>query len=145
MSRREQIIAELLERLVELTDPQQARGKTGDGEHLPLMPATYTSSVRETERLLRSLRDQRRRDWWHLSERYLRSTAATKDVPVRLKAKNGKTAYVLERRVVIVFHPAVEHDRVDAGIGWIADNWGQGYGAFTSSEPMLPRELQVAA
>lgn len=111
MSSRERVIVELLVRLPELVDPMQSRSGLGDGVALPLMPATYTASVREVERLLRVMRDDRssplirdaagvkviadgqpvsvRRLWWHVRGFYVdvdRSPVA----PQRVKVAKSK-------------------------------------------------------
>lgn len=56
LSKREEIIRTLLDRYNELVDPMQQRAGAGDGVALPLMPQTYTGSVRETERLVAEMR-----------------------------------------------------------------------------------------
>lgn len=58
MNRREEIISTLLDRYHELVDPSQPRDGSGDGVALPLMPATYTPTVREIERLIGDMRLQ---------------------------------------------------------------------------------------
>lgn len=84
-SRREQVIVDLLERYNDLIDP--VRAGNGDGiTGLLRMPPTYDDSVRELERLLVRMRDDRhhplltttsgdkvslRSCWWHLNRRYL--------------------------------------------------------------------------
>lgn len=150
---RQQVIETLLERYHDLVDPMQSRGVLGDGEHLPLMPATYTASVRELERLLGAMREDRlsslvalttgerasvRSLHWHVSERYIRSLVRTRDVPVTRRAKGKRTVTVLERRVVTTYSPKVRQVLVDAAIAWLADNWA------LRSEPMLPNELLAA-
>lgn len=151
-SNRERVIRDLLERYHDLTDPQQTRAGRGEGEPLPLMPVTYTPTVRELERLLTVMRQDRhrpliqvgaekvsvRRLWWHVSERYLRCQVTLKDVPVKRKAKHGKTLTVLERRAVVTPQPGVNPVFVDRGIRWLAEEWG------LASEPMLPKELLAA-
>src|SRR4051812_41632757 len=159
MTRREEVITTLLERLPELVDPMQSGNGLGD-TGLRLMPPTYTASVREIERLLRLMRDDRasplvrlldkngaptgekasvRSLWWHLTERYVRCRQSTKDVPVRRKAKHGKTLLVIERRVVTSHNSRVDQAKVRAGVTWLAGRWG------LAQEPMLPNELLVAA
>lgn len=139
MSRRELVIVELLERYGELVDPMVSRDGGGDGVAVPLMPRTYTRDVRELERLLVRMRSERPSQWWHVSERYLRSSRVTRDVRVRRRGKNGKSAWVIERQVVDVFSPSVRLEKVRRGVRWLADEWG------LPLEPMLPRELLVAA
>lgn len=139
MTKREQVIITLLERYAELVDPMQVRDGTGDGTDVNLMPRTYTPTVRELERLLIRMRTERRSQWWHVTERYLRCQHKTMDVHVKRKAKNGKTVKVLERQVVTTWHPGVKNERVRRGIEWLADQWS------LPTEPMIPRELLVAA
>jgi hypothetical protein len=96
----------LLERYAELVDPQQSRGGLGSGERLPLMPATYTASVRELERLLRVMRDDRvnrvvgrgpdgraltpRRLWWHVNAWFLAAETVTVRPPKVTRKNRGK-------------------------------------------------------
>lgn len=129
---------ELLERYHDLVDPMQSRAGKGEGSG-PGMPRTYTASVRELERLLVRMREERRSQWWHVTERYIRCQHVTKDVQVKRKGKNGKTATVIERQCVTVYPPAVRLEKVRRGVKWIADEWQ------LQSEPMIPSEMLVAA
>jgi len=139
LTRREEVIVQLLERFQELVEPAGGNGIPGSGDYLPLMPATYTPSVRELERLLIRMRDERRSQWWHVTERYLRCQHVNRDVPVKRKGKNGKTVTVVERQLVVTFHPGVRAEKVRRGISWLAEEWRLGH------EPMIPQELMVAA
>lgn len=164
------VIRDLLARYAELVDPMQARDGSGNGVALGLMPATYSASVRELERLLRLMREhghhvttvgklvpdapRAQRDirvsarglWWHLNERYIAATTRTVDVPVTRRAKNGKRLQKVERRVVPAVHPvvaaSVDGDETLMVRAGIA-LLAIGWGL--SSEPMLPADLQVAA
>lgn len=140
MTRREEIVVALLERYSELVDPMQS-GNGGEGGWGLSMPRTYTASVRELERLLRLMQVERRSQWWHVSERYLRAQSALKDVPVKRKTKHGKTVTVVERQVVVTYSPAVRLEKVRRGVEWLAASWDE----RRVGEPMLPAELQVAA
>lgn len=161
---RRDVIVHLLERLNELVDP--VRAGNGDGQTgLLLMPATYTPSVRELERLLVVMRLDRsesllllgngrkasvRACWWHLNERYLRATTRTcwrcpkcsTESHVERhthRDRRGKLcAYPGKRVLVNVYDPGVDEKLVDAGVGWLAEHWA------LAVEPMLPRELMVA-
>lgn len=140
MSRREEVIVALLERYSELVDPMQS-GNGGEAGWGLSMPRTYTASVRELERLLKVMQVERRSQWWHVSERYLRAQSALKDVQVRRKTKHGKTVTVTERQVVVTWSPAVRLEKVRRGVEWLASSWDE----RRVGEPMLPAELQVAA
>lgn len=96
MTHREDVIRQLLERYAEFTDPLNGpAGAPGDGDGLALMPRTYTASVRELERLLCTMRQDRHRAlltlasgekvsvrscWWHVTERYLRCSTRQRSV-----------------------------------------------------------------
>lgn len=111
MSSRERVIVELLVRLPELVDPMQSRSGLGDGVALPLMPGTWTASVREVERLLRVMREDRsspllvdgagvrivvdgqpvsvRRLWWHVRGFYV-DVDRSPVVPQRVRVPRSK-------------------------------------------------------
>lgn len=151
MTHRQRTIQTLLERYQELVEPTQTARGTGDG--YPRPPGTYTTSVRELERLLRQMRDDRaqplialasgtkvsvRACWWHLNARYIASTTTIKSRTMTRKTRHHKRVTTTERQLVVSPNgstPAI----VDAGIGWLADHWRLPH------EPMLPRELQVSA
>lgn len=139
MTKREEVITRLLERWDELVEPGAKLGIAGDGDSTPRMPRTYTPTVRELERLIGVMRETRRSQWWHLTERYLRCSHATKDVPVKRKGKNGKTAIVLERRVVTSWSAKVRDEKVRRAVSWLASEWS------LAIEPMLPTELVVSS
>lgn len=151
---RERNIVQLLERHAELTEPIRAGNGQGAGGGVALMPhepscvilksnPPYCScsrrSVVELERLLVRMRDERRSQWWHVTERYVRCTYVTRDVEVKRKGKNGKTARVVERQLCVDFHPGVRAEKVRRGVEWLADNWADRAG------PMLPIVKDVAA
>lgn len=150
------VIRDLLARYAELVDPMQARDGSGNGVALGLMPATYTPSVRELERLLRMMREDRsaklvivdhhafpkvsvRRLWWHVNARYIAAGSRTVDRQVARKGKGGKRALVVERCVEPIVDRRVDEVLVTAAVAWIAQAWA------LRSEPMLPADLQVAA
>lgn len=142
---RQAIIVELLERYDDLVDPMQVRaGGDRDGVG-SLMPGTYTEAVRELERLLRLMREDRqasllrlsdgtkisvRSCWWHLNARYIACTHLCREVPVKRKAKHGKSVTVLERRLVVVAASPAAADvdgrpcvKVQRGIEWLEASW----------------------
>ena len=139
MTRREEVIVSLLERLAEFTEPLNGpTGIAGDGDSVALMPRTYTPSVREVERLMRRMRVERRSQWWHVNARYVLCEHVARDVPVRRKAKNGKTVTLLERQLVAVFDRGVRAEKVRRGVEWLAAEWALPH------EPMLPLEAIAA-
>ena len=139
MTRREEILVQLLERYNECTEPQGRTGVLGDGDAVPHMPPTYTASIRELERLLILMRTERRSQWWHVTQRYIHAIHVQRNMPTKRKGKNGKTVTVIEPAIVCIWDPAVRAEKVRRGITWLADNWA------LDSEPMLPTELLVAA
>lgn len=137
------VIRTILERYSELVDPMQSRSTVGDGVAIPLMPGTYTPTVREVERILNAMRDSGhpllRRLWWNLHERYIAATTRTVSRTVTRKVKGGKRLTVTERHVQPVFDHRVNERMVSLGVRWVASEWS------LRGEPMLPRELQVSA
>lgn len=153
MNSREETIVEMLRRYNEAQDPSAKSGLPGTGEHVPLMPATWNTSFRELERCLKQLRDERKSQYWHLCERYVRAEVKTVLCGVR-KAPNGQrelrlpphselvagapvsgesTAYVRLR----VWSPAVRPEKARRGVEWISDNF--------RGEPFLPSEMTQEA
>jgi hypothetical protein len=148
----------------------QSRAEEGGGTGLMLMPATYTPTVRELERLIRQLRETHhapvvkwtaqnehgqaeqftaspRALWWHLNGYYIQTVRRTVVPPART-AKNKRKQ--LTRQPVDEHGVPLRQARVSrvAGarypIALKAVEWlAENWGL--ESEPMLPRELQAAA
>lgn len=160
-SHRQRVLELLLEHYHDLTDPMQMRNEPGEGGGLLLMPATYTASVRELERLLRRMRDDRthplltlptgekvsvRACWWHLNEWYLKATqtlTTPNTTPKRSKGKQLKRAQVDEhgqplKHTRVLRNAEARHQTALRGVQWLADNWS------LTHEPMLPQELIAA-
>ncbi len=158
-----EIITTLLERYDELVDPSQMRDQPGDGTGLVLMPRTWTASVRELERLLCVMREDRtspllalpnghnvslRACWWHINAWYLTAEVTLAAAPAQPKAPRKKRE--LKREQVDAFGDALKIRRVRRdpaareeialrGVRWMAHHWR------LVSEPMLPNELLIAA
>ena len=141
------VLTTLLELYNDLADPcQSGNGGTQGSDGLTLMPATYTDSVRELERLLKLMREDRglsliqtsqgkvsvRKLHWHVSEWFIRCTTANRWVTEPARTRSGKKTTRRVRAIVTVRNPAVDERLVDAGVRWLAENWG------LDSEPMLP-------
>jgi hypothetical protein len=135
VTHREQAIVALLERYDDLVDTWRVERSSG-AEGVPLMPPTYTSDVRELERLLRRMRELERPLWWHVNEHFLNANWVARTVWVRRKAKHGKHVTVSERRMERQGDRSDER-RVAEGVAWLAASWG------LSHEPMLPEEMLV--
>jgi len=115
------------------------------------MPRTYTPTVREVERLVKALREERHSVWWHVNEWYLRAETQLLFHCPRCKSnthqpshvhrgKSGKDLRVDGRRIVIHRrHKNANVDKASKGIAWMAEHWS------LSHEPMIPQELQIAA
>lgn len=90
---RTQTIVSILEQFDELANPLWSTAGGGSGGPA-LMPKTYNASVREVERLLLGMRDDRahplvssagvkhsvRSLWWHVDQRYLKAQRVLRDV-----------------------------------------------------------------
>lgn len=93
MNPRQSVIVSILEQFDELANPLWATSAGGSGGPA-LMPATYNASVREVERMLTRMRDDRHQPlirtmtgkhsvrslWWHLDQRYLKADRRLCDV-----------------------------------------------------------------
>lgn len=155
-SKRVQVLREIAEKYVELTDPAGQSGELGSGDRVPLMPRTYTATVKEFERLLAVMRNQAKQQAysgfplgklrWHLIEFYVAPMKVRRNDPVtvvshgkRRQLRNGDGT--LRTRPVIVTrrHRDARKDRADLALDWMAANWG------LVTEPMLPSELSEQA
>lgn len=150
-------------------------GVRGDGEAVALMPRTYTASVRELERIVRGMRDNGhqlvrlgdlvdglapaqqqmrlsvRALWWQINARYIAAPVriAVTEVTEKVldkhgRVKRGRNGEVLmevkkRRAPEPLLDPRVNEKIVSAAVAWMAGAWS------LASEPMLPRNLLVAA
>jgi len=149
--KRADVIAQILDRWCELTERAGSSGVKGDDGTVALMPKTYTPSVREVERLMVRLREERHSVWWHVNERFLKAhtrtlfrcpkcKGETHAAQHRHRDKHGKHSNYEGARVLrTTWSPRVDARKVDAGLQWMAGEWSLAH------EPMLPSELLVAA
>ena len=151
MSRREDIIVEMLKRYTEAQE-EALTGSPGDGSHVPLMPTTWNRSYRELERCLKLMRDARSKQYWHVCERYIRAEILTLTVPFS-KAKKGPLPKLPPHTELVAgakfsgeamaavrvrrWKPEVREEKVRNGIDYLS-------GTFRG-EPFLPAEFQEAA
>jgi hypothetical protein len=131
------IINEILSRYAELTERGGLNGSSSDGGLTIQMPPTYTADVKEVERLMGVLREKDRRLWWHLSEKYLRSSETIKTSTERRKVK-GKGYITVHLRKVVPHHsPRLDEKLVEDGLEKMASWWS------LQHEPFLPRQVVV--
>lgn len=131
LSQRAQVIAAILERLDEFSDPLNGPSSmAGSGDRVPLMPGTYTASVREVERLYKQLRSEDRSLHWHLAEWYVRPTVKVAVLP-KLTRRHGKTVQVLNadrtpvttRSLITRRNPNARQETANRGVTWMAERW----------------------
>lgn len=167
MNQREKVLWRIAELYNELSDPLNGPASLrGDGESLTLMPRTYTATVREYERLVKAMREDRsapllrledgtkvsvRSAWWHLNEYWHKAQRRIKHVPVTKAGKKGRLAQLRNADGSPVTKPTIEwlrdaaadKRRAELAIQHIASKWS------LVTEPMLPSEvaegLQAAA
>ena len=123
------------------------RDYPGDGTSVQLMPPTWNDSYRQLEQILDYMHHDRRRQWWHTTQRYRDAVVKRERVylddrdRIRLPhhaelvsrswTKNrDRTAYVLVRK----WDPAVRQKVADDGVRWIASQF--------KGEPFLHPELR---
>lgn len=153
------VITELLERYHDLADPLNGPGGVkGDGLGYAAMPQTYNSSVREVERLVKTMRDDRPRSalltldgekvsvrqcWWHINEWFLKAERTLHEP--RKPATRSKRRQLIRLQVdehgrvlpqVRVRRNAAAREQVaKRGVEWMAEHWGLRH------EPMLPTQV----
>ena len=149
--KRVEVLAEIADRYWELVDPNHRNGERGSGDREVKMPASYTNSVKEFERLLNVMRNQGRQKafkgeplcvlrWqvlaWHVNARKI-----IRHEPVLVFAR-GRWQQVRDPETgELVTRPTVNFSRdrqareekARLGLEWMAENWG------LLSEPMLPK------
>lgn len=161
MNTRVEVLREIAGRYHELVSNSGSPGQPGSGDRIPLMPATYTQTVREFERLMAYMRHDRgeslqvvdgekvsvRALRWHILEWYVNATHTIRHVPIQLK-KGRKIAllhdqdgHAITTTPIVRWHrlPAAKETLADAGLAWMAAAWA------LRSEPMLPAELMDIA
>lgn len=160
LSPRATVLWTIAENYQDLVDPLNSRaGIHGTGEALALTPATYTSTVREFERLMTTMRNDRHRSLitlgagervsvrslhWHLLEYHLKAVRTTR--APKLTIARGHTPRKLVKLQVddqgsplpqfrVHRHPQARLELAAAACEWQAENWG------LSHEPMLPAAM----
>ncbi len=161
-TRRETIIAELLDRYPDLIDTDSG---TGNGDGVIGTPPTYTASVRLVEQALAELHSFAPVQWWHVHERYIRSERVRREVG-RIKGRwiglapneaivaqpGGWTLALTDQRqprnsdgtpkpewvsvVVVTWNEHVRAEKVRRGVSWIAGRFDT-YGC----EPYVPQQV----
>lgn len=156
---RVRVLRTIASRYLELVSPLNGPGGVkGDGDALSFMPPTWTPTVREFERLMRVMREDRahsliqvgdervsvRRLRWQVVAYYVNAESVTRHFPLPLK-KGSRLALmrdmdgqaVTTRPVTRVHrHPGADVRLADAGLAWMAGAW------LPKHEPMLPTALQ---
>lgn len=163
LSPRATVLWTIAENYTDLVDPLNSRaGIHGTGEALALTPATYTSTVREFERLMTTMRNDRHRSLitltsgekvsvrslhWHLLEYHLKAVRTTRapKLTKAVKFTRGQTRRLVKLQIddhgapLPLFrvhrHPQARMELAAAATEWQATNWG------LSHEPMLPAAM----
>jgi hypothetical protein len=142
-----EILEELLRRYGEAQETMN-KGGVGDGDAVTLMPLTWNESYRELERVLKVMRTERRSQWFHVTERYLRCTERVAEVRV-VRTKRGpelklpphselgagapEIAGATARVRLVVWKPEVRMEKVRRGLEYVS--------AEFRGEPFLPAEF----
>lgn len=151
------ILREIARLYPELIDPLNGPNSIrGTGDSLGLMPPTYTATVREYERLVKLMRDDRseplielngqkvsvRSLWWHLEHWHHRAQRVIRHTEIHTAGKKGRKLRVLNADGTPTTRPTIHHLRdpkaseakADRALEWIAQHWD----AKRIGEPMLP-------
>lgn len=144
MQSREDIIVEMLKRYTEAQETG-IRDGMGDGEGYPGMPPTWNRSYEELERCLRLLRAERKSQYWHVCERFIRPEVVTLTVPsqkgkpklpphTELVAGAASTKEKTMRVRVRRWSPKVKLQKVSKGVERLSETF--------KGEPYLPDEFR---
>lgn len=156
MNTRQTILKEIARLYPELIDPLNGpTGIRGTGEIAGGMPSTYTATVKEYERLVKLMRDDRseplltdkhgnklsvRSAWWHLEHWHHRATRVIRHQPIVTKRGrrtvtlvNADKTPVTRPTIAYLRDPKAQEHKADRAIEWIAQHWNEDIG-----EPMLP-------
>lgn len=90
-------LVEMIRRFNEAREVMGHTGIPGSGDKVPLMPDTWTESYRELERILLCLRAERPKQYWHLTQRYLKA----QERQVELTFRAGRYAGLLPNEAVL--------------------------------------------
>lgn len=141
---RVEVLVTIAERYQELVEPAGSNGLPGSGEHVPLMPRTYTATVRAFESLYRVCPARSSVLGW-----FMGPTRTTWGCPecgqptgegVRhIHRIEGKPRKVDRVRIVVKHREAGMASLAESGILWMAEEWCWPF------EPMRPDEIMVAA
>lgn len=121
---RVRVLAEIAGHYDELVDPLKGpSGERGSGDATPEMPATYTPTVREFERLKLELRAAEPRLHWHLVAYHIRVQRVQKWLPRAVKRRNKKTEWVLQPTIQVHRHEDADWRTAWLALAWIALRW----------------------
>lgn len=144
------ILTEIAERYSELVEPLNGpQGIRGDGSSPIQMPRTYTTTVREFERLVLSLRAEDRRLWAHLDGWWLSASTRTIWLCPRCgpchqaehvhTKRHGHGLLIVKCKRAVQWSrlPGAHESEAKRAIIVIAGWWN------LRSEPMLPDEIRI--
>lgn len=155
------VLTRVAELYTELVDPMSGpAGIRGDGDSIGFMPPTYSATVREYERLVRLMRDDRheplielngakvsvRSLWWHLEMWHHRAVRVIRNHPVTTK-QGGRLVTLMNpgnpptpvTRPTIAYlrDPKADRVRAERAIQFISARWDH----KRIGEPMLPAQV----
>lgn len=160
MTHREQVLWRIAELYGDLVDPlQSGAGIPGTGESIPMLSESlYTPTVREFERLLKTMKDDRhaalrtledgskasvRQCRWHLVEWHIRAERTLNWPSLKVKANAGRKLVKLPLdedgrplpAVRVTRHPQAREELAVEAVRWMAAHWR------LATEPMLPQAV----
>jgi hypothetical protein len=164
LSNRARVLWEIAEEHDELVCPLNGgEGVRGTGESVPMMPPTYSATVREFERLMGVMRNQARQQAfrgcavgtlrWHVLEYLLKPERVVRAETV--KVRKGRRLVELRHpdgslvmRPVVGYarrDPGARKDRAADGIEWIAEHWSLSFEPQKWVDPEERRARRAAA
>lgn len=136
------VLVTIAERYQELVEPAGRNGEPGNGDHPPIPPRTYTSTVRAFEVLYRQCPARSSVLGWFMGPTRIAVGCPECGRVTERKCEHrieGKLRKIDPVRIVVKERRLTAASLAESGILWMAEMWDRPF------EPMLPNELLAVA